>query len=276
MRSTSHKMPTSTSLSHIRSLTAQMQRLEARVHNARSRLPAPISTPPRASPRSSVMGGSSVPSTVTIRSRKRAGGSEASSGGGDDTTPTNTRQGDGVDLRSSVSSISSISGGKSHIPRLSTSGVSRLSFGPLPNRNPGYDPEGSRPSSRASISSLRPPSRSEHFDRSMPPPRPVSRASLSGARTPLGRPRSSLSGHRESFGYGGVDMDDDGDAIVRTPSRTGMYSRYEADAATAPSAIPMPSSARRQSAGGASINASSGRRMSSGPGAKLRDVGETF
>ncbi len=104
-RAASHKIPASNSLSHIRSLTAQMQRLEARVQSARSKLPAPASTPPRPSPRSSVHGATgSMPSSVTIRSRKRTVGSSASSsvrgssmtggpvgGAGDaDTTPTNT------------------------------------------------------------------------------------------------------------------------------------------------------------------------------------------
>lgn len=72
-------LPNSTSLTHIRSLTAQMQRLEQRVQSARSKLPAPVSTPPRASPRTaSAMGQNYMPPSVTIRSRKRTGGSTAS------------------------------------------------------------------------------------------------------------------------------------------------------------------------------------------------------
>ncbi|KAF9875379.1 hypothetical protein CkaCkLH20_07199 [Colletotrichum karsti] len=256
-RSTSHRMPTTNSLSHIRSLTAQMQRLEARVHNARSKLPAPVTTPPRASPRSSVNGVHSVPSTVTIRSRKRPTGSTASSVRGDDTTPSNF----------SASTTSK------HVPRLSTSGVSRLSFGPLPNRNPnaGLDSESSisRPSSRASVSSYaRPSSRTD-----MAPPRPISRTSMSGARTPLGRPRSSLGeslrssvrGHGRSISVSHrMEMDHaDEDGDYRTPSRRGTYSRLEAENAV--SGIPMPTSAipmpniRRQSGGSVS-----GRRSSMG------------
>ncbi|KAL0932286.1 nuclear distribution protein [Colletotrichum truncatum] len=254
-RSTSHRMPTSNSLSHIRSLTAQMQRLEARVHNARSKLPAPVTTPPRASPRSSVNGVHSVPATVTIRSRKRPTGSTASSVRGDDTTPSNPNF--------SASTTSK------HVPRLSTSGVSRLSFGPLPNRNPnaGLDTESSisRPSSRASMSSYaRPASRAD-----MGPPRPVSRTSMSGARTPLGRPRTSLGGpirgHGRSISISHrIEMDTaDEDLEFRTPSRRGTYSRLETDSAV--SGIPMPSSAipmpsgRRQSGGSIS-----GRRSSMG------------
>lgn len=312
-RATSHKIPASNSLTHIRSLTAQMQRLEARVQSVRSKLPAPVATPPRASPRNSALGTSSIPSTVTIRSRKRTlGGSTAASSvaGGDDVTPTNFRHGETAaasaapDFRSSTSSMASskAGGGKSHVPRLSTSGVSRLSFGPLPNRNP-VDPDGSRPSSRASMSSsARPVSRadSQHDSRCMPPPRPVSRTSLGGARTPLGgRPRSSLGGHggggggagglhsghghSQSVSYSTAELDELmlGDGDTRTPSRRGTYSRFETEAAGT-TGIPLPGS-RRQSGGGSSV--AIGRRSSSsglrdpggtGPrGQKLADVGET-
>ncbi|KAF5522850.1 Nuclear distribution protein nudE-like protein 1 [Colletotrichum aenigma] len=252
-RSTSQRMPTTNSLSHIRSLTAQMQRLEARVHNARSKLPAPVTTPPRASPRSSVNGVHSVPSTVTIRSRKRPTGSTASSVRGDE-TPSNF----------SASTTSK------HVPRLSTSGVSRLSFGPLPNRNPnaGHDESISRPSSRASTSYARPSSRTD-----MAPPRPISRTSMSGTRTPLGRPRSSLGdslrssvrGHGRSISvsHHRMEMPEDDEDEYRTPSRRGTYSRLEADSSVSgipmpTSGIPMPSS-RRQSGGSVS-----GRRSSMG------------
>ncbi|CEJ82441.1 hypothetical protein VHEMI02503 [[Torrubiella] hemipterigena] len=261
------RLPSSNSLSHIRNLTAQMQRLEARVQSVRSRLPGPTSTPPRASPRSSAKDGT-MPSSVTIRARKRTtGSSTTSSTRGDDTTPTNH----------------STTGHKSgHVPRLSTSGVSRLSFGPgpLPNRNP--DADSSRPSSRASMSGYtRPASRTEM----VPPPRPMSRSSISGARTPLGRPRSSMSlhGHSASVGYIDVGIEEEHEGQFRTPSRRGTYSKLELEGLT--SAIPMPTSAiptpggRRQSASGAA-----GRRTSTGipsrPGTSngraLGDLGETY
>lgn len=263
-RSASHKIPPSTSLTHIRSLTAQMQRLEARVQSARSKLPAPVHTPPRASPRSSVLGNGQVPSTVTMRSRKRTVGSTTSSIA--DETPTQSTS--------------------RHVSRLSTSGVSRLSFGPLPNRSNGYDPDSSsvglsRPSSRASVSSYakpdRPASRSEMA-------RPMSRTSISGTRTPMGvRPRSSLSGslHGHSQSVSRIDLDEFDERFEeRTPSRRGTYSKYDADGSAsgipAPSGIPMP---RRQSGG-----MHSARRISGGvPGEsaggrprKLSDLGETY
>ncbi|KAG8416399.1 NADH:ubiquinone oxidoreductase [Metarhizium acridum] len=243
-----HKIPASNSLSHIRSLTAQMQRLEARVHSARSKLPAPAHTPPRASPRP-MANGSGVPSTVTIRSRKRTTASSASSLAGDETTPTNFR--------------SSTSSRPSHVPRLSTSGVS------------------SRPNSRASVSSYaRPSSRTDM----VPPPRPMSRSSITGARTPLGRPRSSLSMHGHSQSMSRIEMEEDYEGEFRTPSRRGTYSKLEMEGAV--SGIPVPGTsiptpgARRQSG-----NGPGGRRTSTGVGTvrpatsggrKLSDLGETY
>ncbi|KAI1631098.1 NUDE protein [Biscogniauxia mediterranea] len=252
-RSASHKAPPSTSLNHIRTLTAQMQRLEARV---RSKLPAPTTTPPRASPRISGTGINQVPSTVTVRTRRRHAGSTASSTMDD--TPSTGR----------------------HVSRLSTSGVSRLSFGPLPNRTSNYDHDSSvlsisRPSSRASVSSYarpeRPVSRTEIA-------RPMSRTSFTGVRTPMGfRPKSSLSGsiHGHSQSATHIEVDE---FEERTPSRRGTYSKYDADGTGSgipvPSGLPVP---RRQSGG-----MHSARRTSAGvnePVArprKLSDLGETY
>ncbi|KAK0737225.1 NUDE protein [Apiosordaria backusii] len=295
-----HKIPPSNSLTHIRTLTAQMQRLEARVQSARSKLPAgSATTPPRGSPRAVP----SVPSSVTIRSRKRNTGSTASStisNGDDKSTPSNFR-----------TSLSSSTANK-HVPRLSTSGVSRLSFGPLPNRNPNHPAnnshadasEISRPSSRASLSSYaRPVSRQESHGGAplsgiMPPPRPMSRASLTGTRTPLGRPRSSLGMHsgREphhghnpshSVSYSTLELDEGDTGDFRTPSRRGTFSRMEEagfSAIPVPSGIPAP---RRRSGGSGGIGL---RRTSSasaaGPavslvtggmhGRVLEDLGETY
>lgn len=294
-RAASQRVPASNSLTHIRTLTAQMQRLEARVQSARSKLPPPAAnTPPRSSPR----GGISVPSTVTIRSRKRAVGSTASSSAaslaGSETTPSQPRHGPS-ESRGSISA-----GANKHVPRLSTSGVSRLSFGPLPNRNPNstpshnIEPDFSRPSSRASISSYaRPASRNDSYaapSGSMLPPRPMSRASLSGTRTPLSsRPRSSLGMHGRSGSVsynnssalaGATAEADEMDDEFRTPSRRGTYSRLEMEAAMAGSGIPVPTgsgipvpSSRRQSGGSVSV---SGRRASGANSRVLEDLGETY
>lgn len=254
-------LPNSTSLTHIRTLTAQMQRLEQRVQSARSKLPAPVNTPPRGSPRNaSAMGQNYMPASVTIRSRKRTGGSTASNSSvaGDD-TPSSTK----------------------HIARLSTSGISRLSFGPLPNRE-GSE---SRPSSRASTSSFvrpdRPLSRTELA-------RPGSRTSMSGARTPLGhysqsqiaesrRPRSSIGGnfsashgHGHSQSVSHIDLDESRELDFGTPSRRNTLNKPDLEG----SAIPTPKGIPRRKSAGLSMSALP-RRSTSGQGPKDVEKGES-
>lgn len=282
-------VPPSTSLSHIRSLTAKMQKLEARVQNARSRLPAPNPTPPRASPRGSVIGSSNV----TVRNRKRGPGSvssvSTSTTAPDDLTPT----GQGFSR--------SVNGGGKHLPRLSSSAVSRLSFGPgpLPNRGPNDAVSDiSRPSSRASAASFpRPISRADGRNESMiAPPRPGSRAG--GAYTPLGRPISRASFGNSLHGYSmSVSTAEEDEPVERdyqTPSRRGTYNIYSGGTGIpTPSGLPVPGS-RRQSAAGVpsshsrrtSIATSSttdyGRRPSITPklvkkaSMQFGDLGETF
>lgn len=292
-RNSNYKIPASNSLSHIRLLTAQMQRLEARVHSVRSKLPAPGSgggTPPRPLSRApTTVTTPSMPTAGPIRSRKRATtqSTVSSTLTGDDLTPT-----------SSYASSSKTS----HTPRLSTTGVSRLSFG-TQQHGRGSESEVSRPPSRSSLTSSmasygRPASRND-----MPAPaRPISRSSFSGTRTPIGRPASSFSssvrGHSGSVS--GIDMlGVEYEAEYRTPSRRGTFSRYDLSASvsgipTPGSGIPMPGSGipgpglRRQS-GSRRISVSNGSSSTSGGGVpirsgrtsttgfrKLGDLGETY
>jgi hypothetical protein len=265
-------IPNSTSLTHIRSLTAQMQRLEQRVQSARSKLPAPVHTPPRASPRNgSTTNHAFMPSSVTIRSRKRTGGSSISqSVPPAEETPSTTK----------------------HVPRLSTSGISRLSFGPLPTRE-GSD---SRPSSRASTNYVRqdrPLSRTEIT-------RPASRTSMSGARTPLGhysqsqiaesrRPRSSvggsygsLHGHGHSQSVSNIDLDEAKELDFATPSRRNTYGKGELEGAV--SNLPRRKSGgvmttgipRRSTSGQAMREGDEGGMKPPGRPRKLSEVGETY
>jgi hypothetical protein len=251
-------LPNSTSLTHIRSLTAQMQRLEQRVQSARSKLPAPVNTPPQASPRNgSAMGQNYMPPSVTIRSRKRTIGSAASS----------------VVTSSTTTASEDTPIGTKHVARLSTSGISRLSFGPLPTRDGD-----SRPSSRASNSFVRadrPLSRTELS-------RPASRTSMSGTRTPLGhysqsttsesrRPRSSvggsyssLHGHGHSQSVSNIDLDEDKELDFATPSRRNTYSKGELENGV----VPGPSGLPRRKSGALSMTGIP-RRTSGGPGDKV-------
>lgn len=293
-------LPHSGSLHQIRGLRTKMTNLEQRLKSARSKLPAPTSTPPRASPRSgSALGQSSIPATVTMRSnKKRTGGSNASTVH----TPT-------VDRPSSR--LSSAFTPSHERPS------SRLSFG-MPQssptrdmqnaRPPSRDPQNSRPSSRASLSSRQ--SISHLPGATASSSRPSSRQSISGARTPLGhyansttqsesrRPRSSVGGsyatihghsHSNSVSrisnYGSQpqyqDEEETNEVLTPTPSRTTTF-----DKGVGGSSIPgiAPNGAKKGYGFG------SGRRISSGPGVgngemgpptmkgarKLSGVGETY
>ncbi|PQE14047.1 nuclear distribution nudE protein [Rutstroemia sp. NJR-2017a BBW] len=214
----------------------------------RSKLPAPVTTPPRPSPRTlSAMGGSYMPSSVTMRNRKRTTGSTASA------STTSSMTGDD-------------SSSSKHLPRLSTSGISRLSFGAVANRD-GND---SRSSSQTSGNTFeRPPSRSA--------------ASRPGARTPMGhysqsqiadarRARSSMGGsyadrhgegrhtHSQSVSY--IGLDENKALNFSTPTRRGTLS---GDGSTG---IPTPSGLPRRKSGGTSLSTPHGlhRRTSTSHG----------
>ena len=191
----SDKLPPSTSLTQIRGLIGKMQRLEDRVQAARSKLPAPTFTPPRASPRpGSALGQSHIPASVTVRSsKKRMGNSNASS------ISSSRTNGESSDLTLSRRQSSS-----------------RLSYGgnlPTPTRDLNHpNCTSSTPTSRASMSSRGSISNISGFvQQQMISSRPGSRQSVSGARTPLGhyssnttvsefraRPRSSIGGSQAS------------------------------------------------------------------------------
>ncbi|WPH03256.1 Hypothetical protein R9X50_00613300 [Acrodontium crateriforme] len=186
------RVPRSDSLYQIKQLRGRMQKIEERVHSARSKLPAPSNTTPRgspraASPRTVSVTGEFIPSSITIRRQSRVGGSLASS------------------VHSSV--IESQESDSDHRP--TDRSTKRLSFGiPRPVSSVGTrDPERptsvlDRPSSaldRPSTSSrqnngslaMRPPSRGGYISStagsnlsSRPPP---------SSGVPV-RPRSSLGG----------------------------------------------------------------------------------
>ncbi|KAL8831806.1 MAG: hypothetical protein Q9170_005134 [Blastenia crenularia] len=273
-------LPKSGSLYQIRGLIGKMQNLEQRVHTARSKLPAPSSTPPRASPRNDLAPAQSqIPATITMRSnRKRTGESSANTMGL--STPD-------------------------HRPS------SRLSFGippPSPSRESNIGSK--RPPSRASISSRTSISLLASAASASSASRPGSRQSITGTRTPLGnhstltsqsetrRPRSSFGGSYASMhsnpghghsasvsrlsNYGQNYFDEEGDsmndALTPTPARRTNVLKDDA-----PSGIPSlaaSGSKKRYSGVGP------GRRISSGPGEmgpperrgtrKLSGVGEAF
>lgn len=287
-------LPHSGSLCQIRGLRTKMTNLEQRLKSARSKLPAPTSTPPHSSPRSgSALGQSYIPATVTLRSsKKRTGGSNASSVH----TPAD---------RPSRRLSSAFTPGQDRPS-------SRLSFGipqtsptrdPQNSRPPSRDPNNSRPSSRAGLTSRQSISNLTSAASSSTS-RPGSRQSISGARTPLGhyastsqsetrRPRSSIGGsylsthgdgHSASVSrlsnYGSQNQfqDEEGSNEVLTPTPSRRITLEKSG-----SAIPSLASASARRTGGLGA----GRRISSGQGGdmgpptmrgsrKLSGVGETF
>ncbi|KAI9762228.1 MAG: acetyl-coenzyme-A carboxylase [Chaenotheca gracillima] len=251
-------LPSSSSLRQIRGLIGQMEKLEKRVHSARSKLPAPVHTPERASPRNGSALGHHIPASVTMRShKKRTGGSNISA----------------------ASSVTGAHRDDRDITPLSTKHVSRISMGggiappPPPDKQTGG---GSRPSSRASLAS-----RSSISAASNGYQRPSSRTSMSGARTPLGhyssstvmdsrRPRSSIGGsyasthggggHAHSSSVSGSSGERDEFATTPTPRRTTLSKHDFGDRGG--SAIPTPAALSRRQSGG--LGTSSVRRTSSG------------
>jgi hypothetical protein len=189
--STALPMPSSRSLNQIRGLIGQMQRLEQRVQSARSKLPGPMATPPRVSPRTSQMPAPINLNTITIRSHKKS------------RTPS---------VASSVTSGGEREGTPSYYPnRLSYSSMDRPASRAM--ARPESRAAESRPSSRASGVTSR-SSISGGLDRtSSLPQRPQSRASMSGRATPmggygdydrLGTGRERRSVGREDGGFGFV------------------------------------------------------------------------
>ena len=259
-------LPASESLHHIRGLIGKMQKLEQRVNSARSKLPAPTSTPPQASPRSSsALGQTFIPPTITMRSgKRRTGGSNASSAFQPTPDPPQ----------------------RSH---------SRLSFGiPQPSPSRQANTFGSRPSSRASLSSRQSISNLPSAAMASSNSRPASRQSTVGDGTSLShyststmsetrRPRSSIGGsyasthHSHSHSasvsrlsnYGTQPYEDEGEdaeVLTPTPARRGTFGKPEQT-----SAIPAlaSSTARRRASG-----LGHGRRTSSGTGSQPREEGD--
>lgn len=270
-------LPQSASIIHLRNLRGKMQKLEERVQNARSRLPAPVNTPPKMSPRSGSALGNHIPSSVTVRSRKRTGGSMVS---GADSLSERTQE-------------------TPSMARLRTSrppSSQQLSQPPSPTRGDMAAPP-LRPSSRASGISGRPSFAPSHS-------RPGSRASVSGFRAPLGsgvgsnfapnastdriRPKSSLSNYGHDGAMDEENMDADRPDMKRAATPTPRRTTFSKRTSDIGSAIPSPSKrtslgvassklpglARRQSTGFGRVDNASGDMRP--PSRQLNNVQEGY
>jgi NUDE protein, C-terminal conserved region len=239
----------SNSIYHLHNLQGKMQRLTERVHTAKSKLPGPVNTPPKASPRTGpTVIGSNIPATVTVRSsRKRAGGSTIN---GTDSLPDPQQTSVGtpsVKARPSRQSLTmgpptstptpSHTRNEMHAPtsinrpgsRLSnisaTSSTNRTSNSTAQTPDASrpahgyktYQPSHSRPGSRASISL-------STFNNNNRTPLGAGLSRAPNASTDRVRPKSSLS----NYGTDGAMDDDDvpdmegGDIATPTPRRTTM------------------------------------------------------
>jgi hypothetical protein len=239
--STAGGVPRSGSLYQIRGLIGKMQKLEERVYSARSKLPAPTSTPPRASPRNGSAMGNYIPSTVTVRSTRK---------------------------RASASTTSSVQGGQD-------TGVSRLSFGVSGSRQPSS----SRPSSRASMSSQTPLQRPGSRSSARTAMGHYGTSSISGVEGRIPRPRSSMSGtssghtHSQSLSMSTSSRDPDADNSDGSNAVTPVARRVSVSRTGIPTPSGLP---RRQSTG---RRTSSGMDSEMGPPArprKMSEIGETY
>ncbi|KAI9672594.1 MAG: NADH:ubiquinone oxidoreductase [Alyxoria varia] len=251
---TADKLPRTESLYQVKGLIGKIQKLEMRVQSAKSKLPAPTNTPPKASPRgANTPVQHQIPSNVTIRSSKKRSSASTNASA----TPSRPLE----DARKKRESRMSYGG-----PR-------------------GTD--GSRPSSRASNAAQaaipRPGSRIETSSGASEGEfkRPQSAADARRPRSSMSGAYTSSQGHRQSqSSYTEGEDKDHQDQITPTPRRL-------TEKMTGGSAIPAPSGlGRRQSA--QALAATPGRRKTnsnrSGPEVTGRtagsrqstDLGETF
>ncbi|KAK5710256.1 NADH:ubiquinone oxidoreductase [Elasticomyces elasticus] len=222
---TGEGLPRSDSLYQIKALRGRMQKIEERVHSARSKLPPPGTRTPTKSPRPVEGGERLLPGSVTMRrSMKRPSvngslGSSLAFGGEvateDDATERTARRKSRVGLESEATETARR---ESHIKRLSY-GIPRpslserppSSFGDRPTSALGRPPSSlgrpgasSRPSSRGSLASTsasasasaRPESRGGGGGGG----RPESRSGGGGGAGPESRTGSRMSGYRDEAG----------------------------------------------------------------------------
>lgn len=224
-------VPKSSSIVQLRNLRGKMQSLEERVQKARSKLPAPVDTPPKGSPRGGSALSMNMPSSVTVRSKRRGGGSIVSGQDSEDYTPATPSA-----LRTKRPSLTSrpVSPTRTSMaapPRPSSraSAVSRQSMGQ-------YQPGHSRPTSRASLSGIRTIANGQSY--------------APNASTDRVRPHSSLSNHAGYDGTFEEEPEDEGNtSLINATPRRSTYAKRTSDVGTA---IPTPGHSKRSSIGGSS------------------------
>ena len=284
-------LPQSSSIMHLRDLRSKMQNLEARVHTARSKLPGPVNTPPKASPRSgSALGNHNMPSSVTVRSRKRAGGSTISGAtslaDSDDTPsvprtkpsrqsittysrdmppPTPTHSTFNRPMNDAMPAPTSRPTSRHGLQASTTSQAPSRPDSRTSNRH-SFIASHSRPGSRQSISNMRGLNSQSTYANASP-----------NASTDRVRPKSALSSHGYDGAFDGVGDDSIMEEVepfdhsasqpdpltTPTPRRTSFAIKPPRQSDVGLSGIPSPSKSRTSIGGGHAANAGSiGRRQS--------------
>ena len=248
------KLPRTESLYQVKGLIGKIQKLEMRVQSAKSKLPAPTNTPPKASPRgANTPVPNQIPSNVTIRSNKKRSSASTNVSG----TPSRPLE-DAFNKRESRTSFGGPRGAGGSRPSSRASNAGQTA---MPRPSSRFET-----SSRASEGEFKRPQSAADMRR---PP-----SSTSGAYTPSRGHRQSQSTYIEG------DDKDSQEQITPTPRRL-------TEKMTGGSAIPAPSGlGRRQSA--QALAATPGRRKtnSNRPGSEAMgrpigsrqstDLGETF
>ena len=196
-------LPRSESLYQMKSLRSRMQKIEERVHSARSKLPAPNNTTPKGSPRTSSALGQSivVPSSVTVRkTSKRPSASRTSS-----YQPSEIDGMTDALANGAANSEANTRRRESHVKRLSY-GIPRPASQAASERPPSAldrppsaldrpPSAASRPSSRLSLAGSRPGSQMGQYSS---PQRSPTRSSFAEPLAPASSMRQSVSGRPSS------------------------------------------------------------------------------
>ncbi|KAK4973569.1 NADH:ubiquinone oxidoreductase [Elasticomyces elasticus] len=215
---TGEGLPRSDSLYQIKALRGRMQKIEERVHSARSKLPPPGTRTPTKSPRPVEGGERLLPGSVTMRrSMKRPSGSLSSSlafGGGGEMVGT-----DGDVPADAPAAVERTARRESHVKRLSY-GIPRPGLGER-----GLSALGERPASALG----RPPSSlGRGVDGAGASSRPSSRGSLASASAQRGESRGGGGGARPESRSGLASRPESRGGLASRPeSRGGLASRPE-------------------------------------------------
>ncbi|KAJ8108911.1 hypothetical protein OPT61_g7843 [Boeremia exigua] len=216
-------LPRSGSLYQIRGLIGKMQKLEERVHSARSKLPAPLSTPPRASPRPPSAAANYLPTSVSVRKRASQASTSVSSVGETTTGGGKGRPSFGVPSTASNSRPSSRASMSStpQLPRVASkpSPVTRSSTVRTPGtRTPGVRTPSTRtPGSRNPLGHYSSASMSGRIGKAPPPILHLHEGRQFGRQSLNRHPSDYAHAQMQNFSRSDTGSDDGEESEIKTP-----------------------------------------------------------